>query len=117
MFNLTGQYVENYSRTAQHLAYRSWHLVNRQEESPTGGGSGMGAGRAERLPAIEDEGQAAISLTPDVDGTHVHILESSQREGLYTGASLYVKVPGKVVTVILRKLVLHVQTTLPFLTP
>ena len=43
--------------------------MNRQEESPTGGGSGMGAGRAERLPAIEDEGQAAISLTPDSDGT------------------------------------------------
>ena len=115
IFNLTGQYLENYSHTAQHLAYRSWHLVNRQEESPTGGGSGVGAGRAQRLPAIEDEGQAAISLTPDVDGTHVHILESSQRAGLYTGALLYSPREGG--DIILRKLILHVQTTLPFLTP
>ena len=29
----------------------------------------MGDGRAERLSAIRDGGQAAISLTPDVDGT------------------------------------------------
>ena len=33
----------------------------------------MGDGRAERLSAIGDGGQAAISLMPDVDGTHVHI--------------------------------------------
>ena len=77
----------------------------------------MGAGRAERLPAIEDEGQGAISLTPAIDGTHDHISESSQLEGLYTGALLYDKVPGTVVTVILRKLVLHIQTALPFLRP
>ena len=81
------------------------------------GRGGVGAGRAERLPAMEDEGQAAISLTPAINGTHVHISESSQLEGLYTGASLYDKVPGTVVTVILRKLVLHIQTALPFLTP
>ena len=29
----------------------------------------MGDGRAEGLSAIGDRGQAAISLTPDVDGT------------------------------------------------
>ena len=29
----------------------------------------MGGGRAERSSAIRDGGQAAISLTPDVDGT------------------------------------------------
>ena len=29
----------------------------------------MGGGRAEGLSAIEDGGQAAISLMPDVDGT------------------------------------------------
>ena len=29
----------------------------------------MGDGRAERWSAIGDGGQAAISLTPDVDGT------------------------------------------------
>ena len=33
--------------------------------------------------------QAAISLTPDVDGTHVHILESFQVEGLYVGDLVY----------------------------
>ena len=29
--------------------------------------------------------QAAISLTPDVNGTHVRIFESSQLEGSYVG--------------------------------
>ena len=43
----------------------------------------MGDGRAEGSPAIGDGGQAAISLTPAVDGTHVCIFESSQLEGLY----------------------------------
>ena len=45
----------------------------------------MGDGRAEGLSAIGDEGQASISLTPDVDGMHVYIFESSQLEGLYVG--------------------------------
>ena len=41
----------------------------------------MGDGRAEGSSAIGDGGQAAVSLTPDVDGTHVHIFESLQLEG------------------------------------
>ena len=45
----------------------------------------MGDGRAEGLSAIGDGGQAAVSLTPDIDGTHVHIFESSQRGGSYVG--------------------------------
>ena len=45
----------------------------------------MGDGRTEGLSAIGDGGQAAISLMPDVDGTHVQILESSQLEGSYAG--------------------------------
>ena len=45
----------------------------------------MRDGRAEGWSAIEDRGQAAIPLTPDVDGTHVHIFESSQLEGSYVG--------------------------------
>ena len=49
----------------------------------------MGDGRAEGPSAIGDGGQAAISLTPDADGTHVHIVESSQLEGLYVGDLLY----------------------------
>ena len=45
----------------------------------------MGDGRAEGSSAIGDGGQAAVSLTPDVDGTHVHIFESLQLEGSYVG--------------------------------
>ena len=45
----------------------------------------MGDGRAAGSSAIGDGGQAAISLTPDVDGMHVHIFESSQLEGSYVG--------------------------------
>ena len=49
----------------------------------------MGDGRAEGSSAIGDGGQAATSLTPDIDGTGpgslldsiVHIFESSQLEG------------------------------------
>ena len=47
----------------------------------------MGDGRAEGRSAIGDGGQAAISLTPDTDGAHVHIFESSKLEGLYVGNS------------------------------
>ena len=43
--------------------------MNRQEELLTGGGEEVGDGRAEGSSAIGDGGQAAISLTPDVDGT------------------------------------------------
>ena len=36
----------------------------------------MGDGRAEGSSAIGDGGQAAISLTPDVDGTGCSLLDS-----------------------------------------
>ena len=49
----------------------------------------MGDGRTEGLSAIGDGGQAAISLTPDIDGMHVRIFESSQLEGSYVGDLLY----------------------------
>ena len=49
----------------------------------------MGDGRAEGLLAIRDGGQAAISLMPDVDGTHVRIFESLQLEDSYVGDLLY----------------------------
>ena len=45
----------------------------------------MGDGRAEGSSAMGGGGQAAVSLTPDVDGTHIHIFESSQLEGSYVG--------------------------------
>ena len=48
----------------------------------------MGNGRAEGLSVIGDRGQAAISLTPDADGMHVRIFESSQLEGSFVGGLL-----------------------------
>ena len=42
-------------------------------------------GRAEGLSAIRDGQQAALSLTPDVDGMHVRIFESLQAENSYVG--------------------------------
>ena len=41
--------------------------------------------RAEGLSAIGDGGHTTISLTPDFDGMHVCIFESSQLEGSYVG--------------------------------
>ena len=38
----------------------------------------MGADRAEGSSAIGDGGKAAISLTSDVDGTHISIFEGLQ---------------------------------------
>ena len=41
--------------------------------------------RAEECLAIGDAGPAAISLRPDIGGTHFHIFESSQLEDSYVG--------------------------------
>jgi len=38
IFDLKVYYLENYCSTAQQLAYRGWHRVNRQEELLAGGG-------------------------------------------------------------------------------
>ena len=66
--------------------------MNKQEELQTGGGGEeVGDGRAEGSSAVRDGGQAAISLTPDVDVTHVRIFESSQLEGSYVGDLVYIK--------------------------
>ena len=43
----------------------------------------MESDTAEGSSAIGDKGQAAISLTPDVDRMHIRIFESSQLEGCY----------------------------------
>ena len=43
--------------------------MNRQEELLTGGGQGVGDSRADGSSVIGDRGQAAASLTPDIDGT------------------------------------------------
>ena len=49
-----------------------------------------GDGRAEGPSAIEDQQQAAVSLTSDTDGTRVCIFESSQLERSYVGDLLYI---------------------------
>ena len=45
----------------------------------------MGDDRAERSSSIGDGAQAAVSLTPDLDGKHVCIFASLQLEGSYVG--------------------------------
>ena len=45
----------------------------------------MGDGRAEGSSAIGDGRQAAVSLTPDIDGTHIRIFESPHLEGSCVG--------------------------------
>ena len=52
-------------------------------------GEELGDGRAEGWSAIGDGGQAAISLTPDVDGMHLLLFESSQLDGSCIGELLY----------------------------
>ena len=52
----------------------------------------MGDGRAEGWSAIGDGGQSQISLMAGADGTHLHIFESSQLDGLYVGELLYILV-------------------------
>ena len=54
----------------------------------------MGDGKAEGSPAIGDGGQVATSVKPDVDGTHVHIFESLQFEGLYAEYFIYLICPS-----------------------
>lgn len=50
----------------------------RQEELVTEQGEAVGDGRAEELSAIVDGGRAAVLLTPEADGTHLHIFASLQ---------------------------------------
>ena len=49
----------------------------------------MADGRTEGSLAIGNGGQAAVSLMPDIDGTHVRIFEGLQLEGSYVGDLLY----------------------------
>ena len=76
------------------VQYNSWHIGAGIEWTGKKSywleeGEEVGDGRAEGWSAIEDRGQAAISLTPDVDGTHIWIFENSQLEGSYVGDLLY----------------------------
>ena len=57
--------------------------MNRPEELLMEEGEKVGDGRAEGSSAIGDGGQAAISLTPDVDGRPVPNFENLQFEGSY----------------------------------
>ena len=49
----------------------------------------MEDGRAEGSSATGDRGQAAVSLTPDVYGTHVCTFENLKLEVSYVGDLLY----------------------------
>ena len=53
-------------------------VTNRRRE-------GLGDCRPEGSSAMGDGGQAAIPLTPDAGGTHIHIFEMLQLEGSYVG--------------------------------
>ena len=57
----------------------------------------MGDDRADGLSAIGDRGQAAMSLTPDIDGMHVHIFESLQLASSYVGDLLNMSVHSSVI--------------------
>ena len=43
----------------------------------------VGDSRAEGYSALGDGGKVAVSFSPDIDGTHILIFESSQLEGSY----------------------------------
>ena len=53
-------------------------------------GEEVGDGRVEESSAIGDGEQAAMLITPDVNGLSVHIFESLQLEDLYVGDLLYI---------------------------
>ena len=63
--------------------------MNRQEKLLTGERRGVGDGRVEASSAVGDGVQAAISLMPDIDRTHVYIFASLQLEGSYVGNLLH----------------------------
>ena len=52
--------------------------MNRQEEVLTEEGEEVGDGGVKGSLTIGDGGQAAMSLTPDINGTCVRVFESSQ---------------------------------------
>ena len=49
----------------------------------------VGDGRAEGSSAIGHRGQAAVSLMPNADGTHIRMFGRSQLEGSDVGDFLY----------------------------
>ena len=57
------QSLGKYRSTAQQLACRGWHRVNRPEELVMKEGEEVGEGRDEGSSATGDGGQAVISLT------------------------------------------------------
>ena len=72
-FNLTVQYNSWHTGASIECPGKKSYRLEEGEE--------VGDGRAEGSSAIGDGRQAAISLTPDIDGMHVCIFESSQLEG------------------------------------
>ena len=83
------QCLEKYSSTVSIQGLALSKKSYRLEE-----GVEMGDGKIEGLSAIGGGGQAVIPLTPDIDGMHVHIFESSQLEGSYVRDLLYLTFVG-----------------------
>ena len=70
--------------------YSSWHTGASMEGTGKKSywleeGEEVGDDRAEGSSARGDGEQAAITLMPDINGTHVHIIKSSQLEYSYVG--------------------------------
>ena len=67
---MTVQCLEKYSSTVQQAAgIQALALSEQQEKLLIGGGGGGGRSRAEGPSATGGGGQAAFSLSPDIDGT------------------------------------------------
>ena len=86
LFNLTVQYLG--------IQYHGWYTGAAIEWTGKKSdwleeGEEVGDGRAEGPSATGDGGQAAMSLTTDLDGMHIHIFASLQLESSYVGGLLY----------------------------
>ena len=60
-------------------------LALSEQARRTGGGREGGEDRAEESSAAGDGRQAAMSLMPGLEGTHIRIFESLKLEGLCVG--------------------------------
>lgn len=81
MFNLQYSKTEMSSQCSTTVVRKGWHPAKRQKDLLPG---------LEQVEVLQDRqrqetGQAAISPTPDTDGSHAHTFEHLQLEGAYVG--------------------------------
>ena len=83
--------------------YNSWHtgasIYWTGKENSLEEESGVGDGRVEGSPAVEDRRQVAVPHMPDTDGMYIRIFETSQLGGSYEGHLLYIVMEGGTVNV------------------